>query len=320
MGIPARSAAEKGERRRKDVCKDQQPGRICVEWLQCERGGGYQRRTASIHHRGPAGQRCARGHGPRAQRAEKPVLRLARQPDHRQSRSRRYPQDRPCVRPACSSCHSGCLRAAARPRPGGRLHRRAFAGRRRAQCDGRAAHGAGRGAAGRAPPVRSRRKRGRGRGSRRALRLPCPYGAGRSAPFDGRSAHRTGTARGLCTRRAPGRTGLCRCPGPAGGPARHGDRRRRRPQYFIDRRAGHGKIHAGQTSAGHSAAALPHGGCGDDEGIFCGGHAAPRQRACEPPPVPRAASFGKCGGPCGRRQHAASRRGKPRTQRRPVFG
>ena len=103
-------------------------------------------------------------------------------------------------------------------------------------------------------------------------------------------------------------------------PARHGDRRRRRPQYFIDRRAGHGKIHAGQTSAGHSAAALPHGGCGDDEGIFCGGHAAPRQRACEPPPVPRAASFGKCGGPCGRRQHAASRRGEPRTQRRPVFG
>ncbi len=63
-----------------------------------------------------------------------------------------------------------------------------------------------------------------------------------------------------------------------------------------------------------------HGGCGDDEGIFCGGHAAPRQRACEPPPVPRAASFGKCGGPCGRRQHAASRRGEPRTQRRPVFG
>lgn len=36
---------------------------------------------------------------------------------------------------------------------------------------GRAAHGAGRGAAGRAPPVRSRRKRGRGRGSRRALCL-----------------------------------------------------------------------------------------------------------------------------------------------------
>ena len=135
----------------------------------------------------------------------------------------------------------------------------------RAQCDGRAAHGAGRGAAGRAPPVRSRRKRGRGRGSRRALRLPCPYGAGRSAPFDGRSAHRTGAARAAF---APGgprrRTGLCRCPGPAGGPARHGDRRRRRPQYFIDRRAGHGKIHAGQTSAGHSAAALPHGGCGDD--------------------------------------------------------
>ncbi len=41
--------------------------------------------------------------------------------------------------------------------------------------------------------------------------------------------------------------------------------------------------------------------------ILRGGHAAPRQRACEPPPVPRAASFGKCGGPCGRRQHAASR-------------
>ena len=64
MGVPARSAAENGERRRKDVCKDQQPGRICAEWLQCERGGGYQRRTASIHHRGPAGQRCARGPGP----------------------------------------------------------------------------------------------------------------------------------------------------------------------------------------------------------------------------------------------------------------
>ncbi len=43
MGVPARSAAENGERRRKDVCKDQQPGRICAEWLQCERGGGYQR-------------------------------------------------------------------------------------------------------------------------------------------------------------------------------------------------------------------------------------------------------------------------------------
>ena len=52
----------------------------------------------------------------------------------------------------------------------GRRHQRAFAGRRRAQCDGRVAwYGAGRGAAGRAPPVRFRRNAAGGRNPAGAL-------------------------------------------------------------------------------------------------------------------------------------------------------
>lgn len=44
---------------------------------------------------------------------------------------------------------------------------------------------------------------------------------------------------------------------------------------------GTGKSMLAKRLPGHSAAALPHGGCGDDEGIFCGGHAARRSLGSE---------------------------------------
>lgn len=250
----------------------------CVEWLQCERRR-YQRRHRFTH---PSACRTALPHGPHSSAENpsffRPVSRIT------VILPRRYPQDRPCVRPACSSSLPFWLLWQL-PVPG---PEDAFIGELSldggAQCDGVLPMALA-AVQKRAPPVRSCRK------TRLRLRQPARFICLILSIRRWSVRHLTGEASigrqysAALHLAGPWTHRTCRCPGPPLEARRaDGDQVPPRPQYLL---IGAPENHVGQTSAGILPPLFRTECQETTNGIFCGGHAAPRQRVVSHRPPAR---------------------------------